>query len=160
MTEGETATFTVTLNNPVEGQDVTVSFETVSGTATAGEDYVVSSGEWTFAAGEIEHTISVTTIDDTVKREGNENFFLRLTGLNSPQGEGTIADNDGKGGGGGKGGGPKKNATSITSTDLTDAAFGSLGADDDAPQATSSSLFDRRGSGGGGEENDDEELLP
>ena len=159
MTEGETATFTVTLNNPVEGQDVTVSFETVSGTATAGEDYVVSSGEWTFAAGEIEHTISVTTIDDTVKREGNENFFLRLTGLNSPQGEGTIADNDGKGGGG-KGGGPKKNATSITSTDLTDAAFGSLGADDDAPQATSSSLFDRRGSGGGGEENDDEELLP
>ena len=157
MTEGETATFTVTLNNPVEGQDVTVSFETVSGTATAGEDYVVSSGEWTFAAGEIEHTISVTTIDDTVKRDGNENFFLRLTGLNSPQGEGTIADNDGKGGGG-KGGGPKKNATSITSTDLTDAAFDSIAQQDDAPQATSSSLFDRRGSSGG-EESDDELLL-
>ena len=167
VTEGETAVFTVTLQNPPSGGSVVVNYSTSDGTATADLDYYgITGGTLTFnldaEPAVLSQTISVLTIVDSIKREGNETFLVEVSGvdIDLAVGIGTIKDAKGGGGGngGGGGGGPKKNAASTISTDLADAAFDSFAQQDDAPEATSSPLFDRRGSSGGGEESDDEAL--
>ena len=57
---------------------VTVDYETVDGSAKAGEDYVAASGTLTFEVGETEKTVAVTVLDDA-KDEGEETFRLRLS---------------------------------------------------------------------------------
>ena len=89
--------FRVTLDRAASNP-VTVRYETVDGTATAGEDYEASSGELTFAAGEVEKWVEVTLIDDTVE-DGGETFGLRLsevTGavLGDAEGVGTILNTE------------------------------------------------------------------
>ncbi|MEZ6127577.1 MAG: Calx-beta domain-containing protein [Planctomycetaceae bacterium] len=98
-----TFTFTVTLDNAVEGS-LSVDYSTADGTATAGSDYTgVSSGTLTFAGtvGETQ-TVEITVTGDEVV-ERNETFLVNLTnlvtgGLNvtisDAQGLGTITNDD------------------------------------------------------------------
>ena len=93
-TEGNSLTFTVTLVRPTV-ETVTVSYETIDGTATRSffgfdGDYYQTSGTLTFAPGETTKTIVVDTIDDS-QTEGTETFTVRLS---RPGGGATIASAD------------------------------------------------------------------
>ena len=78
-------------------QEVTVEYETESGTATAGTDYEAKRGTLTFPAGTTTRTIRVPIIDDDVVEE-EETFTVLLRNSNATIGErratGVIADND------------------------------------------------------------------
>ena len=102
LPEGNTGTtnflFTVSLSAP-SSQIVTVSYSTANGTATAGSDYVATSGTLTFNPGETTKTLAVVVNGDTIS-EPNETFFVNLTSATSAtiadgQGIGTIVDDDG-----------------------------------------------------------------
>ena len=101
VTEGNSGTvaavFTVSLSasstNPV-----TVGYATANGSATAGSDYVATSGTLTFNPGTTALTITVTVNGDTVV-EPDETFFVNLTNptnatLAKGQGQGTILNDD------------------------------------------------------------------
>jgi hypothetical protein len=92
-------TFTVTLSAAYD-QAVTMSFQTVNGTATTGDkDYVAKSGTLTFAPGETTKTITIEVKGDS-KKEANETFYLDLFGLSGNalftknRGLGTILNDD------------------------------------------------------------------
>ena len=92
------ATFEVKLSNPSH-QTITVAFATANGTATAGVDYVATSGTLTFNPGEITKTVSVEVTGDNVD-ETNETFVVNLSNptnstIGTAQGTGTIQDDDG-----------------------------------------------------------------
>jgi hypothetical protein len=92
-------TFTVTLSAAYD-QPVTVSFQTVDGTATTSDnDYVARTGTLTFAPGETTKTITIVVQGDS-KRESNEEFYLDLSDnssnsvLDKKRGIGTIRNDD------------------------------------------------------------------
>lgn len=92
-------TFTVTLSAAYD-QPVTVSFQTVNGTAkTSDDDYVAKTGTLTFAPGETTKTITIEVKGDT-KKEADETFYLDLFGNSSNSllakscGIGTILNDD------------------------------------------------------------------
>jgi hypothetical protein len=94
-----TFTFTVTLSVAYD-QPVTMSFSTLNGTATTGDnDYVAKSGTLTFAPGETTKTIAIVVVGDS-RRESNESFYLDLSGnstnsvLDKMRGIGTIFNDD------------------------------------------------------------------
>jgi hypothetical protein len=60
------------------GQMVTVGFATANGTATAGLDYLATTGAITFTAGVTTRTITVTVLPDAIN-EGNERFTVLLS---------------------------------------------------------------------------------
>ena len=102
VTEGNSGTtfavFTVTLSRPAL-EVVTVNFLTLDGTATAGSDYVSTSGQVQFAIGETSKTILVTIIGDTVT-EYNESISLRLSNsvnavIGTPRATANIVNDDG-----------------------------------------------------------------
>lgn len=68
-------TFTVTIS-AVQAQDVEFDYETIDGTATAGEDYTAVSGTKTITAGNTTQTVDVPILGDTTD-ESNETFSLR-----------------------------------------------------------------------------------
>ena len=75
-------TFTVTLSAAYD-QAVTMSYRTVNGTATTGDnDYVAKTGTLTFAPGETTKTITIEVKGDS-KKEANETFYLDLFGTSS-----------------------------------------------------------------------------
>jgi hypothetical protein len=81
-------------------QPVTVSFQTVDGTATSGDnDYVAKTGTLTFAPGETTKTITIDVKGDS-KKEADERFYLDLVGnssnsvLDKKRGIGTILNDD------------------------------------------------------------------
>jgi hypothetical protein len=91
--------FTVTLSLPYD-QPVTMSFSTVNGTATIGDnDYVAKAGTLTFAPGETTKTITIVVNGDS-RRESDEYFYLDLSGNSSnsvfdkKRGVGTIRNDD------------------------------------------------------------------
>jgi hypothetical protein len=94
-------TFTVTLSSPfVYDQPVTMSFQTVNGTArTSDNDYVAKTGTLTFAPGETTKTITIEVKGDS-KKEAHETFYLDLFGNSSNalftknRGLGTILNDD------------------------------------------------------------------
>ncbi len=99
--EGESLTFTVTLNRAVQG-GLTVTPAFTDGTATKGTDYTENTAALSFTgtAGE-EQTITVGTVEDAVV-EGDETFTVSLSVSNAPAGvtagdpaTGTITDDDG-----------------------------------------------------------------
>ena len=96
ITEGDTgtatATFTVTLSGTTNNE-ITVPFSTADRTATAGTDYVSTSGEATFPPGETADTFSVNVNADRID-EVNEDF---LVNLGDPEGGAEIADGQGTG---------------------------------------------------------------
>ncbi|KAF4669462.1 Sodium/calcium exchanger 2 [Perkinsus chesapeaki] len=67
------------LSSPVD-QEITIHYETVQGTATAGDDYVpVVDGQVTIKAGELaSRDIAIEVLDDD-EVEDDENFWVRLT---------------------------------------------------------------------------------
>ncbi|WP_345251326.1 Calx-beta domain-containing protein, partial [Kangiella taiwanensis] len=83
-----TATYTVTLDNAVQGGSV-VNYSFTDGTATGGVDYDNTPGSVTFAgtAGETQ-TFTVAIINDGIY-EGNETFTVNLNAVNP-----VINDND------------------------------------------------------------------
>ncbi|MBI3840204.1 MAG: hypothetical protein HY288_19960 [Planctomycetia bacterium] len=92
--------FTVSLS-AASGQDITVAYTTVDGTATtAGSDYVGQASTLTFTAGTTVQLITVTVNGDTLN-EANETFKVNLTGatiatISATQGSatGTILNDD------------------------------------------------------------------
>jgi len=94
---GGVATFTVALS-AAAATPVTVQYATANGTATAGSDYLATSGTLVFPPNTTTKTVSVTVLDDTVY-EGNETFFLNLSSptgatIQDGQGTGTIVENE------------------------------------------------------------------
>jgi len=92
------ATFVVALSAPTS-QSVSFSFATANGTATAGSDYIATSGALTFAPGEVEKPVVVLINGDTVD-ETQETFFLDIANVqnatvSSSRGTGFIVDDDG-----------------------------------------------------------------
>src|SRR5262249_46490783 len=91
--------FAVTLSVPYD-QPVTVSYQTVNGTATTGDnDYVAKSGTLTFQPGETTKTVTVVVNGDN-RTEADEAFYLDLFGnssnslLTKKRGLGTILNDD------------------------------------------------------------------
>jgi hypothetical protein len=75
---GTTAfTFQLLLSDPV-GYDVTVSYATANGTATAGSDYTARTGSVTFLAGETQKEVTVSVTGDGTA-EVDETFALNLS---------------------------------------------------------------------------------
>ena len=85
--DGTTLQFVVTLSEAVS-RDVVIAYETVDGTAIAGEDYVAQSGTLTIAAGQTTGVISITVLDDS-DAELDETLQLQLAGIKN-----VILDND------------------------------------------------------------------
>jgi RHS repeat-associated protein len=73
----QTAVFNVTLSRPAL-TDLTFNYQTVDGSATAGEDYVAQTGTLTFLAGQTEATVEVQVNGDYVL-ENDEFFTLTIT---------------------------------------------------------------------------------
>ena len=67
----------VSLSSPAQSP-VSVTYATVSGTATAGTDYLHAGGTLTFAAGETTRSIVISVLGDTLT-EGEESFTVQLT---------------------------------------------------------------------------------
>ncbi|WP_419950764.1 PKD domain-containing protein [Candidatus Palauibacter sp.] len=82
VTEGDTARFTVAVKGKAGSGDVTVRYA-VSGTATAGEDYVALSGEVTLTGGARTGTIDLAVVADSVA-DGGETVILTLTDGTGP----------------------------------------------------------------------------
>ena len=102
VTEGGTAEFTVTLSSSSE-MPVTVSYETIDGTATAGADYTTTSGTLSFTPGQTTQRVEVPTLEDD-EAEETETFTVQLSAPSGATvadgtGTGTITDDDGGGGG-------------------------------------------------------------
>ena len=80
VSEGNTtssASFTVTLSAPASTNQ-SVSFATSDSDAIAGSDYVSSTGVVTFLPGELQKSVTVTILGDTVQ-ELNETFLVTLS---------------------------------------------------------------------------------
>ena len=92
------AIFTVKLSRP-QDENVTVSYKTINGSATAGEDYVAKSGSLTFLPGQTEASVAVTLTPDRAF-EPDEFFFLAVNpgnsdiGTNDAVGKAQILDDD------------------------------------------------------------------
>ena len=89
--------FTITLSPG--NQPVTVSYNTVDGTALSGVDYQATSGQVIFAPGDGPKKVTVPVFGDTAV-EGNEIFYLVINGVQTGTvtdgfGEGVIVDDDG-----------------------------------------------------------------
>ncbi|WP_337054354.1 Calx-beta domain-containing protein [Pseudoxanthomonas sp. USHLN014] len=91
--------FTLTLSQPAPSGGIAVDYATADGTATAGSDYVASSGRVTLAAGQTSATVSIALIDDSVT-EADETFSLTLSNLSgaallgTAKATGTIVNDD------------------------------------------------------------------
>jgi hypothetical protein len=91
------ATFTVTLS-AASGLPVQVGYATVAGTATAGSDFVASTGTLSFPPGTTTLPVAVALVADAIN-EPTETFQVTLSapvnaGLADGSGAGTIADDD------------------------------------------------------------------
>lgn len=92
-----TLTITATLSAP-DVQAVFVTFDTISGTARAGTEYVpISSGTITVTAGASTGTASVTINDNNWDASANKSFIVRITGVSHgtfPVTDSTVTIND------------------------------------------------------------------
>lgn len=70
-------TATITIHREGGEGEVSVTYESTTGTATPGADYTAVSGEVTFAEGETSKTFTVPILDDDLD-EGDETLGLRL----------------------------------------------------------------------------------
>jgi hypothetical protein len=102
VTEGNSGTtyavFSVTLSF-ASSLTVNVTYSTADATATAGSEYVATSGTLNFNPGETSKTIAISINGDSAV-EPDENFFVNLTSATNAtiadgQGVGTILNDDG-----------------------------------------------------------------
>jgi len=97
MLEDGSADLTVSLS-AVATDVVSVDFTTVDGSAIAGGDYTSTTGNLSFAVGDLSETINVVSLQD-VDVEGDETFSVQLSNpingvLTQATGVVTIEDND------------------------------------------------------------------
>jgi hypothetical protein len=97
VTEGQTATFTVTLANAT-GSAASVSYATQNGTAQSGSDYASRSGTLSFSGTTTQRQVQITTTQDTTAEVG-ESFFVNLANpsgatIAKAQGAAVILDDD------------------------------------------------------------------
>lgn len=103
VTEGDSgsknAVFEITLSSP-HATDLTLSYKTVNGTASAGSDYLAKSGTVTFLAGQTKAAVLIPVYGDHLL-ENNETFSLVVTptlaiknGTAANTGIATIFNND------------------------------------------------------------------
>ena len=97
-TEGDNASFTVTLGPADPANTVTVAYATADGTAVDPDDYDGQSGTLTFAPGETTKTVTVPTVEDALD-EADEEFTLVLStpvgaSIGDGSGAGQITDDD------------------------------------------------------------------
>lgn len=78
QSEGTTPYNFIVKLSEASGRPVTVNYETIAGTAIAGEDFTGNSGTLTIAAGQTTGTIPITILNDAI-REQNESFSVRLS---------------------------------------------------------------------------------
>ena len=100
VVEGDSGTVTMTFKVTRTGTGAaSVSYATADKTASAGSDYVATSGTVSFTATETEKLITVTVNGDT-DVEANETLLVKLSGastglsISDAQGVGTIAKDD------------------------------------------------------------------
>lgn len=92
------AVFEIRLSEPA-ATDITLAYATADGTATAGSDYVATSGTLTFAAGQTVASVTVNVLGDTAF-EAAETFSLVVTpdiltpGSTDATGVATILNDD------------------------------------------------------------------
>ena len=105
VTEGDSATYTFSLDSSASTQAITVDYTTTDRTAIAGTDYTAASGTVTIPAGQTSTTVTVATTENT-DDAANTYFEFRIS---NPQGGGgptpllsttqfvntTIVDDDG-----------------------------------------------------------------
>ena len=105
VTEGDSATYTFTLDSATSTEAITVDYTTTDKTAVAGTDYTAATGTVTIAAGDTSATVTVATTENT-DDAANTYFEFRMS---NPQGGGgptplmsttrfvntTIVDDDG-----------------------------------------------------------------
>ena len=97
--EGDSSAVVTVRLSAASSQDVRVDYATADGTAKAGEDYESASGTLTFAASQLEQTVSVPITDDSID-EVDETFTLQLSNPDNatlgdtPSSAVTITDND------------------------------------------------------------------
>ena len=82
--EGAPASFTFSLAGGIPSAPVAIDY-TVTGTATAGEDYTPPSGKLTIPAGQTTGTITIPTLSDEVLEE-TETLVVTLTGATTAKG--------------------------------------------------------------------------
>src|SRR5690606_27098651 len=84
VAEGDSGTtamlFQVSLGQPAGEGGVSFDYATVDGTATAGQDYIATSGTATIAEGDSSATLSVSVLGDTTI-EADETFGLQLSNV-------------------------------------------------------------------------------
>lgn len=80
VNEGQPASFTI--QRTTSASSATVQYATSDGTAVAGVNYAATSGTVTFAAGEVQKTVTVPTIDDGTYKPDT---YFRMT-LSNPTG--------------------------------------------------------------------------
>ena len=86
--EGEAAIFEVVLDGGARVQnDVTLTYNTMDDTATAGSDYTAASGRLTVTGGSTSATFTVNTLDDSAG-EATETFTVQLSLSSAPAGVG------------------------------------------------------------------------
>src|SRR5262249_37703578 len=73
-------------------QSVTVNYATANNTATAGNDYLATSGSLTFAPGVTSKTVTISVLGNTAVAN-NKTFFVNLSSATNA----TIADSQGVG---------------------------------------------------------------
>src|SRR3954470_4687544 len=86
------AKFKIDIGGPADNS-VTISYRTVDGTATAGEDYVATSGEVKIDQCESKASFKVPILDDAMD-EPDQTFTVELGGDESGTATGTIVDDD------------------------------------------------------------------
>ena len=93
VSEGDgLARFTLRLNHAT-ATALIVTYQTANGSAVAGSDYTALTSSVTFAPGETVKSVTVVVADDAVT-EGDETFFLNLTGVTGGQGA-SLGNNQG-----------------------------------------------------------------
>ena len=96
--ENNLAIFTITKEGDAQAT-AAITYATIDGTATAGEDYIPASGILTFAQGEMSKQVIVNGIGDSFF-EVEEEFYLELSApttgsaIEIPRATATISDDD------------------------------------------------------------------
>jgi hypothetical protein len=90
------ASFPLNLSQPAP-VPVTITYQIVDGTATAGNDYSIANptGFVTIGAGQVQGFVTVNVLPDNTYEPANESFYLHVTGvtnaaLGNAQGQGTL----------------------------------------------------------------------
>ena len=90
VTEGDPATFPVTLTGGTSTADVVVTYS-VAGTATSGEDYTAPSGTLRIASAAASGTITIATTPDQVLEPG-ETLIVTLSGVTTAKGSAEVSE--------------------------------------------------------------------